>query len=120
MATLSIVSNGTALDPKLPIDRRDVPIKSGRRMVNGQLREAHRATKKRLAYGREGLTEAERATWAAAHPWGTSYSHTDELGVTRTVVTMAFDDPLTESNPTVDGGTAGATYYDVSVEVEEV
>lgn len=120
MATLSIVSNGTALDPKLPIDRSDVPVADDRRMVNAQLRRAFRAKKKRLAYGREGLTEAERAQWEAAHPWNTSYSHTDELGVTRTVMTMAFEDPLSESLPTVDGGTTGATFYDVRVEVEEV
>ena len=122
MATLSLVSNGYALAPALPINRSDVLIADEQRMTNGQLRRALKGTgaKKRLSYGRPGLSEAERAIWVLAHPWTTSYSHTDELGVTRTVVTMAFEDTLSESKPSVEGGSTGATYYDVTVEVEEV
>lgn len=120
MATLSIVSNGYALNPLLPIERKDILIADTRRMLNGQLRRACRAVKKRLRYGDAHLSEAERGTWAAAHPWGWSYSHTDELGVTRTVVTTQFVDTLEESAPIVDGGTSGATFYRVEVEVEEV
>lgn len=123
MATLVITSNGYTLDgdlsPELPVEREDVLIADDQRMSNGQLRRAMKGTdaKKRLKYGRRNLTEAQRATWFAAHPWGTSYSHTDELGITRTVMTMARRDPLSRTKPSAPGTPA---YYDVSVEVEEV
>lgn len=122
MATLKYVSNGQTIFPELPIDREDLPIEDGRRGINGQLRTVHRATKKRLAYGRGNLSEAERATWITAHPLNTSFSHTDELGVTRTMKCLRRSDPFTRSKPAVNGGTntTGPATYRVDVELEEV
>lgn len=117
MATLVIVSNGTNLSPELPITRQDILVGEDTRMLNGQLRRAYRATKKRLAYGRRHVTESERTGWLAAHPLNTSYTHVDELGVTRTVVTVARSDDLIRTQPLAAGTPA---YYDIQVEVEEV
>jgi hypothetical protein len=117
VATLSIVSNGYPLDPELPVAREDVLVGEDKRHRSGQLRRAHLAVKKRISYGCRHLSESARAQWIAAHPWAGSYSHTDELGVTRTVVTTARSDTLIRTEP----GTSGTpAYYDVQVTVEEV
>ena len=115
MATLAIVSNGSTIYPELPIDRARVIVAEDRRMVNGQLRRAYRAEKLRISYRRGGLTEAERTTWVSAHPLSTSYTHTDELGVTRTVVTTRRDEILEETIVA-----SNASFYRIEVEVEEV
>lgn len=119
MATLTIIANGVTLDPQpeFPIEREDLPIGESKRHRSGQLRQALIATKKRLRYGATDLTEAQRALWLSAHPWGASYSHVDELGVTRTVITVSRRDPVSASEPTSVGTPA---FYDVEVEVEEV
>lgn len=115
MATLAIVSNGTTIYPELPIDRPVIVIADDQRMLNGQLRRAYRTVKQRLAYQRGGLSEAERTTWITAHPLNASFSHTDELGTTRTVVTVRRDEILEETIVA-----SNAAFYLVQVEVEEV
>jgi len=115
VATLAIVSNGSTIYPELPIDRARVIVAEDRRMVNGQLRRAYRAEKLRISYRRGGLTEAERTTWVSAHPLSTSYTHTDELGTSRTVVTIRCDEVLEETIVA-----SNASFYLVEVEVEEV
>lgn len=122
MAQLYITSNGTVIYPLLPIEREDVLVAEDRRHRSGQLRRAYIATKKRLRYSLTDATEAERTAWLTAHPWNTSYSHTDERGDTRTVVTLARVDALSRTTPLVEGGlsTTGDAFYDLSVEVEEV
>ena len=115
MATLAIVSNGTTIYPELPIDRTPVLVAEDRRMVNGQLRRSYRAEKMRLSYRRGGLSEAERTTWVSAHPFSTSFTHVDELGVSRTVVTVRRDEVLEETIVA-----SNASFYVVQVEVEEV
>jgi hypothetical protein len=119
MATLSIVSNGVTLNPQpeLPVDREDLAIEESKRMRNGQLRVAHVAVKKRLRYGVRNLTEAQRTSWLSAHPLNTTFSHTDELGVTRTVKCVSRRDPLTRTQPSVGGTPA---FYALEVELEEV
>jgi len=117
MATLVIVSNGTSLYPELPIAREDIIVADDQRMLNGQLRRAYRAVKKRIAYGQRDSTEAERTTWLAAHPLNVSYTHTDELGVTRTVITTRRIDTLSRTAPASAGTPA---FYDLEIEVEEV
>ena len=115
MATLVITSNGTAIYPELPIDRQQVIIEETNRMLNGQLRRAYRAAKMRMRYSIGGLSEAERTTWVNAHPLNTSYTHTDEFGVTRTVVTTRRDEILEETIVA-----SNASFYRIEVEVEEV
>lgn len=115
MATLAIVSNGSTIYPELPIDRTPILVTEDRRMVNGQLRRAYRAEKMRLSYQRGGLSEAERSTWVSAHPFSSSYTHVDELGVSRTVVTVRRDEVLEETIVA-----SNASFYLVEVEVEEV
>ena len=122
MANLRLIANGVSLYPAFPIEREVVPVSEERRFRSGQMRRALIATKMRFRYTLPGATEAERTSWLSAHPWNTSYAFTDEQGVARTVVTMAFADPLSSTEPLVPGGlaTTGAAYYDLAVEVEEV
>lgn len=117
-----ITSNSQVIYPELPIERQDILIVDDRRQLNGTLRRAYRGVKKRMSYILTGATETERATWITAHPLNASYSHTDEQGTTRTVVTVARTDSLSRTQPAVEGGTntTGPGFYDLSVEVEEV
>ena len=117
-----ITSNSQVIYPLLPIEREDVLFVEDRRQLNSTLRRVYRGTKKRLRYSLTDATEAERTTWITAHPLNTSYSHTDEQGTTRTVVTIARVDSLSRTVPAVEGGTntTGPGFYDLSVEVEEV
>jgi len=112
-----MTSNGTAIDPALPVVREDILVADDQRMLNGQLRRVYRAVKKRLAYGRRHLTEAQRTSWLAAHPLTVSYTHVDELGTSRTVVTTKRSDTLIRTQPGVAGTPA---FYDIQIEVEEV
>ncbi|NJO81669.1 MAG: hypothetical protein HC828_02120 [Blastochloris sp.] len=122
MANCRIISNSITIYPALPIDREDIPIEEGRRMVNGQLRVEHIGVKKRIAYRHGNLSEADRTSWINAHPWNTSFIHTDELGTTRTMKVVSRRDPLIRTVPAVNGGTntTGPATYTVEVELEEV
>jgi hypothetical protein len=124
MATLRIAASGAALHPEFPIERERFPVEVSKRMVNGQLRVAHVAEKVRMRYGAGGLTEAQRATWAAAHPAGSSFVVVDELNVSRTVVRVSYVEQIERSAPDAgqEGLTSatGDTFYRIDVEVEQV
>lgn len=123
MATLRINVNGANIHPEFPIEREIVPIKTSKRMANGQLREAYVGTKLRFRYGAGGLSEAERAIWINNHPRNSSFPFVDELNGSYTVVLASpITDVIERSVPAVDGAEAGtgATYYRIDVEVEQV
>lgn len=122
MAALKITSNGQVIYPAFTVDRDPQRIGTEKRMLSASWRGTYRAEKVRLRYGHDNLNETELATWRTAHPFNTTYSHTDELSVTRTVRTVRRSEQLNRSVPLVEAGldTTGATYYTIEVELEEV
>ncbi len=123
MITCKIVSNGISLYPVLPVERSVIQVEDSRRQkLSTTLRVAYYGAKAYMAYGLPGATEDELTEWINAHPADTSFAHTDERGVTRTMRRTSFAFPLSRTEPDVEGGlsTSGAGFYDISVEVEEV
>jgi hypothetical protein len=115
MGASSITSNGQTITPlATSITHDTVMIGSDRRMLGGNLRRVYRAAKEIITYTHDDLTEAQKGTWETAHPLNTSYTHVDELGVSRTVVTM-------ERSFSVNRMTGNSAYrYSARVRVEEV
>lgn len=122
MANCFIVLNGTTIYPELPVGRSRIFVREQRRMVNGQMRTAHRARKMSFTLTLRDATEAERTAWLAAADETQSLTFADELGVSRTVVVQEVTEDLTRTAPTVEGGlsTTGPAFYDLTVVVEEV
>lgn len=120
--TCKVTLNGTDLYPELPIGRAPVLIRDQQRMLNGQLRTAHRASKYTFTLSLSDATEAERAAWLAAASVTASVTYIDELNVSRTVVVQDVSDPLSRTVPLVDGSlsTTGDGFYDLSIQLEEV
>lgn len=122
MATCALRSNGTLL-PWVQVEVTRTPFFVGerKRMASNQLRSAGE-WKMRLSYVGGPLTEAELTTWRNAHPKTGSFTHVDELGTSRTVQLMGFEEKIVESVPTNTAvlGSSGTTKYEVAVEVEEV
>lgn len=110
-----IVSNGQNITPlAYTISHTPILIGSDRRMLGGNLRRVYRAVKESIRYEHDDLTEAEKATWETAHPLNVSFSHTDELGVTRTMVTI-------ERVFNVNRMTSNSTYrYQAIIALQEV
>jgi hypothetical protein len=120
--TCAVTLNGTSLNPVFPIGRKRLLIRDAQRMLNGQLRVAHRASKYTFALSSDDAPEAERAAWVSAASLSASVAFVDELGVSRTVVVTDFSDDLVRSEPTnnaVVGGT-GLGFYDLRMTLEEV
>ncbi len=89
MGQSAIVSNGYSITPlATTISHTPILIGSDRRMLGGNLRRVYRAVKESIRYEHDNLTEAEKGTWETAHPLNTSFTHVDELGVSRTMVTQ--------------------------------
>jgi len=115
MGRANIISNGITIKPLVEsIQHRNEPIVDDVRLYNGTLQRVFRAVKHVISYEHDALTEAELLNWINAHPFNTSYSHTDELDVTRIVVTRSFEYQAVEQ-PTLTTRT-----YSVQVEVEEI
>jgi hypothetical protein len=110
-----IVSNGQNITPLAPSITHDtVMIGSDRRMLGGNMRRVYRAVKEVISYTHDDLSEAEKGTWETAHPFNTSYTHVDELGVSRTVIT-------TQRSFAVNRMTGNSSYrYSAQITVEEV
>jgi hypothetical protein len=117
-----LIIGATTIYPELPIDYELIPIVEDRRQLNGTMRRVYRGTKLRATMRLTLATEAERAAWAAAVTFDTSLTFTDEAGVARTVLLMAWRAPLSKTEPAVEGGTntTGPGYYDVEITVEQV
>lgn len=117
-----VTLNSTVFYPSLPVARRQLIIAERRRMLNGQLRTAYRATKYEFTLTLPDASEAERTAWIAAAVVNASVTYVDELGVSRTVVVTDVTEPLVRTVPSVEGGTSttGPGYYDLSVVIEEV
>ena len=78
------------------------------------MRRVYRAVKEIITYEHDDLSEADKGTWETAHPFNTSYTHVDELGVSRTVITTA-------RTFNVNRMTSNSTYrYSAQITVEEV
>lgn len=115
MGRANIVSNGFTLLPVTPSIRheRELVIEE-ERMASGMLRRVFRGVREIISYEHDDLTEAELTTWLNAHPTNTSYTHTDELNVTRTVVTESIQYAADRSTSTTD------RRYMIAVTVKEV
>lgn len=114
--------NSQLFYPELPVGRRRLLVRDQRRMLNGQLRTAHRAAKYEFTLTLRDATEAERSAWLTAASLTASVTFIDEQGVSRTVVVQEVTDDLVRTAPTVEGGasTTGPGYYDLTLTLEEV
>lgn len=115
MGRANILSNGYTIKPLVEtIEHRDELIADDVRLFNGSLQRVFRAKKHSIRYECDNLNETDLMTWVNAHPLHQAYSHTDELDITRTVVTTLFEYTAeTQDTPT------SRRYY-VTVEVTEV
>ena len=116
--------NAASIYPELPITRERIVVAEDRRMLNGNLRRAYRAIKRRFVMTIRDVDETTRAAWVSAAGAGLSagITFTDEGGITYTVVLAALTDTLARTEPAVEGGaaTTGPGYYDLEVTLEEV
>lgn len=115
MGQSAVVSNGQNIYPlATSIAHNTVMIGSDRRMLGGNMRRVYRAVKEVITYTHDDLSEADKGTWETAHPLNVSYTHVDELGVSRTVLTM-------ERSFNVNRMTSNSAYrYSAQIRVEEV
>ncbi len=115
MGRSNIISNGITIKPLVAsIKHAEEAVTDDVRLYNGTLQRVIRAKKHTIRYEHDNLSETELIQWINAHPWFVSYSHTDELNITRIVVTTVFEYTAVEQdNPTT-------RRYAVSVEVTEV
>ena len=117
MAVLSVLSNGQTIYPDVDTYVDDpLIVGEAQRHINGNLRRSVTATKRRISYGYDGLSEALLTTWETAHPTNASFSWRGVDNVTRTVVCL---DGVTRQLASNDPGTNAVTWV-VSVELEEV
>lgn len=115
MGRANIVSNGFTLLPVSPSIRHDRELViEEERMASGMLRRVFRGVKEIISYEHDDLSEAELTTWLNAHPTNTSYTHIDELNVTRTVVTESIEYAVDRNVSTTE------RRYVISVTVKEV
>lgn len=122
MVNCYLTLNAQVFYPELPIGRETLLIAEDRRMLNGQLRRAYRAGKRRLTFTLRDATEAERSAWLTAATYAASVTFVDEGGGSYAVMVTEVRDDLTRTVPAVEGGaaTTGPGYYDLTVVVEEV
>lgn len=123
MANTYVTIAGTIWHPETPHDRERFWVGAQKRMASGQLRRAVDATKWRIpTYVSEELTEAQLATLRAAITFTGSFTFTDELGTSRTVVLNSWSERIARVVAAVEGATTGtgAIFYVVTIELEEV
>jgi hypothetical protein len=115
MGRANIVSNGFTLYPVTTSIRHDRElVVEDERMASGMLRRVFRGVKEIISYEHDDLSEADLTTWLNAHPVNTSYTHTDELNVTRTVVTDRIEYAVDRNVSTTE------RRYVIAVTVKEV
>jgi hypothetical protein len=116
--------NGEVIYPELPIGREWVIVSEDKRMLNGQLRRAYRAFKRRFTFTLIDATEAQYTDWIGAALGGVaaSVTYTDEQGVSRSVFVISATEDLSRTTPAVEDGasTTGPGYYDLQIVVEEI
>lgn len=124
MANCYVTLNGASLYPELPIGVEVLVVSEDKRMLNGQLRRAYRAVKRRYTLTLTDASEAEYSSWlaAASAGIGASVAFVNEQAVSRTVFVMSVTEDLSRTVPAVDGGlaTTGPASYDLTVVLEEV
>lgn len=123
MANTYVTIAGTTWHPEWPHDRERFWVGTQKRMASGQLRRAVDATKWRVpTYVSEELSAAQLAALRAAIGYGSSFTLTDELGTSRTVVLNSWSERVVRVEPTVEGAATGTgdVYYVVTIELEEV
>lgn len=115
MGRTNIISNGITITPVLNSIRHEhLLLVEDVRMASGLLRRVYRGRKLQISYEHDDLTESQLQSWLTAHPVASAYSHTDELNVTRTVVTKSiFYQPYRNDS-------ASERRYAISVTIEEV
>lgn len=122
MSNCYITIGATKYYPLLPVEYSSLLIREQQRMLNGQLRTAHRAEKliAPLQFGE--LAEAERTSLLAVATPGAAVTFIDEHGTSRSMVVQSIDKPLVRTVPAVEGGltTTGPGYYDITITLEEV
>lgn len=91
MGVAQITSNGIAIQPLVDsIDHERVLIGSDQYTHAGVLRRVFQRVVEVIRYEHDNLTEDQLTQWLNAHPFNIAYTHIDELGVSRTVVTTSL------------------------------